>query len=201
MRRLVFATRNQGKLRELSALVAPLALEIVSAAELQAPEVVEDGQTFAENAAKKASVVAAATSLPALADDSGLVVDALEGAPGVHSARFAGPRATDAENNLLLLQRLQGVAPRDRTAAFVCVMAFVDPGASRPGEVLLAEGRCHGRILEEARGEGGFGYDPLFWVPERGRTFAELGSEVKNSISHRAMAMREMLSLLRPSFG
>jgi XTP/dITP diphosphohydrolase len=201
MRRLVFATRNRGKLAELSALVAPLGLEVISAADLGAPDVVEDGATFAENAIEKARVVAAAVGEPALADDSGLVVDALDGAPGVLSARYAGPQASDADNNRLLLARLAGVPPASRTAHFVCVMAFADPaGALGPG-VEVAEGRCHGVLLEAPRGQGGFGYDPLFYVPDRGQTFAELGAEVKNTISHRAVAMSRMQATLRRYFG
>lgn len=200
MSQLVFATRNRGKLAELSGLVAPLGLEVISAAELDAPDVVEDGVTFAENAAKKAREVSAAVGLPALADDSGLVVDALEGAPGVHSARFAGPQATDADNNRLLIERLGGMDEPRRGAHFVCAMAFADPGGALGDEVKMAQGECHGVILEAPRGEGGFGYDPLFYVPDRGQTFAELGASVKNTISHRAMAMAQMESFLRRYF-
>lgn len=200
MSRLVFATRNRGKLAELSELVEPLGLEVISAAELGAPDVEEDGATFEQNAAKKAREVSAAVGLPALADDSGLVVNALAGAPGVHSARFAGPEATDADNNRLLLERLQGVAKDLRGAHFVCAMAFADPGGAQGQAVEVARGECHGVILEAPRGEGGFGYDPLFWVPDQGRTFAELGASVKNTISHRAMAMGRMQSFLRRYF-
>jgi XTP/dITP diphosphohydrolase len=200
MIQLVFATRNRGKLAELSGLVAPLGLEVISAAELDAPDVEEDGVTFAENAAKKAREVSAAVGLPALADDSGLVVDALDGAPGVHSARFAGTQATDADNNRLLIERLGGMDESRRGAHFVCAMAFADPGGALGDEVEMARGECHGVILEAPRGEGGFGYDPLFYVPDRGKTFAELGAPVKNTISHRAMAMAQMQAFLRPYF-
>ncbi len=201
MSQLVFATRNQGKLAELSVLAAPLGLEVISAAELGAPDVEEDGATFEENAIKKAREVAAAVGLPALADDSGLVVTALEGAPGVHSARFAGPNATDADNNRLLISRLRGVDEALRTAHFVCAMAFADPGGALGDQVEMARGECHGVILEAPRGEGGFGYDPLFLIPDRGETFAELGAKVKNTISHRAMAMGRMQSFLQKYFG
>jgi len=200
MSQLVFATRNRGKLAELSVLAEPLGLEVISAAELGAPDVEEDGATFEENAAKKAREVAAAVGLPALADDSGLVVDALDGAPGVYSARFAGPEATDADNNRLLLSRLQGVAEDLRGAHFVCAMAFADPGGALGDHVEVTRGECHGVILEAPRGEGGFGYDPLFIVPDRGQTFAELGAAVKNTISHRAMAMAQMQSFLQRYF-
>ncbi len=200
MNQLVFATRNRGKLAELSVLAEPLGLEVISAAELGAPDVEEDRATFEENAAKKAREVAAAVGLPALADDSGLVVDALKGAPGVYSARFAGPEATDADNNRLLLSRLQGVAEEHRGAHFVCAMAFADPGGALGQRVEVARGECHGVILDTPRGEGGFGYDPLFLVPDRGETFAKLGSEVKNKISHRAMAMAQMQSFLQRYF-
>jgi XTP/dITP diphosphohydrolase len=201
MSHLVFATRNQGKLAELSGLVASLGLEVISAAELGAPDVVEDGATFEENAVKKARVVAAAVGLPALADDSGLVVAALDGAPGVYSARFAGPDATDADNNRLLVERLRGVDEARRGAQFVCVMAFADPGGALGDGVEVALGRCHGILLEAPRGHGGFGYDPLFYVPEEGKTFAELGAAVKNTISHRAAAMGRMQTFLRRYFG
>ena len=201
MSRLVFATRNRGKLTELSGLVAPLGLEVISAAELGAPDVEEDGETFIDNAVKKAREVATATRLPALADDSGLVVDALDGAPGVYSARFAGPGATDADNNRLLLERLQGVPAQRRGAHFFCAMAFADPAGALGEQVEVSEGRCHGRIIDAPRGEGGFGYDPLFFVPDRDQTFAELGAGVKNTISHRARAMQQMQKFLQRYFG
>jgi XTP/dITP diphosphohydrolase len=200
MSRLVFATRNRGKLAELSVLAAPLGLEVISAAELGAPDVEEDGATFEENAVKKAREIAAAVGLPALADDSGLVVNALDGAPGIYSARFAGPQASDADNNRLLLSRLQGVNEDLRGAHFVCAMAFADPGGVLGDEVEVTRGECHGVILEAPRGEDGFGYDPLFLVPDRGLTFAELGASVKNTISHRAMAMGQMQSFLQRYF-
>ncbi len=200
MSTLVFATRNKGKIAELSGLVAPLGLEVISAAELGAPDVEEDGETFEDNAVKKAREVATATGLPALADDSGLKVDALDGAPGVYSARFAGPEATDADNNRLLLQRLQGVDTERRGAHFFCAMAFADPRGALGDAVEVTRGRCHGVILEELRGDGGFGYDPLFFVPDRDQTFAELGAGVKNTISHRARAMEQMQVFLQRYF-
>lgn len=197
-RTLVFATRNRGKLAELEALVAPLGLAVLSASSFpDLAEVEEDGATFAENAEKKAREVALATGLPALADDSGLVVDALGGAPGVLSARFAGPGADDRANNAKLLALLKDLPAERRAAHFACAMALADPDAASGARVHLTQGRCDGQILSAPRGEGGFGYDPLFLVPSLGQTFAELPREVKNRISHRAkalLAMREVLA-------
>jgi XTP/dITP diphosphohydrolase len=198
MIRLVFATHNQGKLAELKELAAPLAVEVIPASAIpELPPVDEDGATFAENAAKKARQTARAAGLPALADDSGLQVDALAGAPGVHSARFAGPAARDAENNALLLHRLAGVPAAGRTARFVCAMAFADPLGPLGEAIQITEGQCPGVVLEAPRGTEGFGYDPLFLVPEEGRTFAELPAETKNRLSHRGQAMREMIRFLQ----
>jgi len=197
---LVFATRNRGKIAELRALAEPLGLEVVSAAELGAPDVEEDGATFDANAAKKAREISMALGKPALADDSGLVVDALQGAPGVHSARFAGPDADDGANNEKLLELLRDVPADRRQAHFTCVMAFADPHGALGDHVELTNGRCDGLIAEAPRGDGGFGYDPLFLVPDQGLTFAELPSSVKNTISHRAEAMRSMQSFLRRYF-
>lgn len=190
--RLVFATRNPGKLVELHELLAGLPLAILSARELALPEVEEDGETFAANAGKKALEVSRATGLPALADDSGLEVDALGGAPGVVSARYAGPEQDDRKNNDRLLRELAGVPPERRTARFRSVIALADAAGRLGGEVLTAEGTCEGLILEAPRGSGGFGYDPLFYAPELGCTFAEAGVGPKNDLSHRARAMRAM---------
>jgi XTP/dITP diphosphohydrolase len=196
---LLFATRNAGKLVELRALLADLGVRLYSITELEAarpglriPDVIEDRDTFLGNAAKKALEVSAASGLPALADDSGLEVDALAGAPGVHSARYAGPDADDAANNAKLLAVLAGVAAAARTARFRSVLALADTRGPLGGEVLTAEGTCEGVVLESARGTGGFGYDPLFYVPELAATFAELGVGTKNDLSHRARAMRAM---------
>jgi XTP/dITP diphosphohydrolase len=201
-RTLVFATRNRGKLAELEALVAPLGLAVVSAAALpEAPEVEEDGASFEENAMKKAREVARACGLPALADDSGLEVDALGGAPGVLSARYAGPGANDRANNARLLEDLAAVPEAARTAHFTCVMAFADPAGALGEAIHVTRGRCDGRLLFEPRGEGGFGYDPLFLVPAEGLTFAELPREAKNRISHRARALGAMRGVLEAYFG
>ncbi|WP_027355730.1 XTP/dITP diphosphatase [Desulfofundulus thermocisternus] len=195
--KLVLATRNPGKVRELSQLLSPLGYEVLSLEHFPGvPEVVEDGATFRDNAVKKATAVARHTGQLALADDSGLEVDYLGGAPGVHSARFAGEGHDDRANNEKLLRLLAGVPPEKRTARFRCVVAVATP----EGKVFTTEGTCEGVIAEEPRGEGGFGYDPLFYVPSCGKTFAELDPEVKNRISHRGRAlalMREILAGLR----
>jgi len=191
--RLVVATRNRGKLAEIAAALADLDLELLSLADLAAlPEVVEDGRTFTENALKKAREISEKTGLPVLADDSGLEVEALGGAPGVFSARFAGPGATDEANNEKLLSELEGVPIERRRAWFRCVLAVCLPGR----ECRTVEGSLAGQITREPRGGYGFGYDPLF-VPEGFEgTISELGGEVKARISHRAQALRELKEML-----
>jgi len=198
----VFATRNQGKLTELRQLLADLdgAIDVVSAAELALPDVVEDADTFAGNAAKKAREASRASGLPALADDSGLEVDALGGAPGVVSARYAGPDQDDRRNNAKLLAAMAGFASDRRTARFRSVLALADAAGPLADEVLTSEGVCEGIILEAPRGTGGFGYDPLFFAPELGMTFAEAGIGPKNHLSHRARAMRAMRAVLLDYF-
>ena len=194
--KLVFATRNRGKLVELRQMVPAQQLELLALDDIPgAPEVEEDGATFADNAIKKATEIMAATGLPALADDSGLEVDALDGAPGVHSARYAGAGATDADRIVLLLKNLQGIPAEQRTARFRCAVAFVHP--DDPQDIQLTEGACEGRILEEQRGHGGFGYDPVFHVEELDQTFAQIPAEHKNRISHRGQAMARMAAHLR----
>ena len=188
MKTLIIATGNPGKLEEIRQILGPR-IELKSLADFpHLPDIVEDGETFEANAVKKAMAVARHTGCPALGDDSGLQVDALDGAPGVFSARFAGEDATDGENNAKLLRLLEGIPKEKRTARFRCVIAVVTPD----GTVRKAEGKCEGLILERPRGTGGFGYDPLFWAPEYRRTFAELASEEKNRISHRGRALREV---------
>ena len=194
--RVVVATRNQGKLRELVPLFAELDLgfDLVTIDALApAAELREDGLTFEDNALAKARQAAAATGLSALADDSGLEVDALGGAPGVHSARYAGLGASDAANNAKLLEALRDVAPARRSARYRCVAAFVEP--ARGLEVTRA-GACEGRLLDAPRGSAGFGYDPLFLVPERGLTMAEIPLDEKNRLSHRAAAFRALAQAL-----
>ena len=185
--RIVVATGNRGKLKELNTLLDPLGVEVRSMADYpDLPEVIEDGETFAENAIKKARAVSAATGEIALADDSGLEVDFLEGAPGVHSARFAGEEKNDRANNEKLLRLLEGVPADRRGARFKCVVAL----SLSDGQIFTAEGSCEGVIGTAPRGEEGFGYDPLFIVPDLGKTFAELDMDTKNSISHRGKAFR-----------
>jgi XTP/dITP diphosphohydrolase len=192
--RLVFATGNPGKAKELRELLADVSLDVVTLDELdeRPPEVEEDGETFLANAVKKARAISAFAGLPALADDSGLEVDALDGAPGVYSARYAGVDADDDANNTKLLKALEAVEDGNRAARFRSVLALADESGELAGEVITCEGACEGEILRQRRGSGGFGYDPLFFVPELGRTFAELGIGTKNDRSHRARAMRSM---------
>ena len=191
---LVFATRNRGKLTELEALLAgtDIDVELRSALDFDLPEVVEDRDTFAGNAEKKALEVSAALGHLALADDSGLEVDALGGEPGVFSARYAGAGASDDDNNKKLLAALAGVPEAGRTARFRSALALADVAGGLGDHAIITEGRCEGVILETPRGDGGFGYDPLFFVPELDATFAELGVGTKNDQSHRARAMRAM---------
>ncbi|MDK2882243.1 MAG: XTP/dITP diphosphohydrolase [Bacillota bacterium] len=190
---LVLATRNEGKVAEFKAGLAGLGITILSLSDFPTcPEIEEDGETFSANALKKARAVFAYTGLASLADDSGLEVDALGGAPGVLSHRFAGPEEDDAANNAKLLALLSGQPAEARTARFRAVLALVW-GA---GKETLVEGTCEGRILEKPRGEGGFGYDPLFYVPGLGRTLAELSVGEKNSISHRGTAIKNLRPVL-----
>ena len=194
-RPLVFATRNRGKLVELIELLAGAPVEVLSVVDAAArlgrdlADVVEDADSFAGNAAKKAREVALATGWPALADDSGLEVDALSGAPGVHSARYAGQHGDDLANNARLLAALAGVPAAARTARFRSSLAVADPAGSLGDGLLNADGVCEGLILDAPRGAGGFGYDPLFFSPELGVTFAEAGTGPKGHVSHRARAM------------
>ena len=193
--KLILASGNPGKLREMRALLAPLGYEVVAQAELGIAEAEEPHDTFVENALAKARHASRASGLPALADDSGLCVDALGGAPGVHSAYFAGREGgreeRDARNNAKLLARLGG----KRKAHYRCVMALVR-SANDPAP-LIAEGRWDGEIARAPRGANGFGYDPLFLVPGRGMTAAELSDEEKNQLSHRARAVAQLLAALR----
>jgi XTP/dITP diphosphohydrolase len=192
--RLVLATRNPHKVREISELLAGSGVTVLSAGDLpDVPDVVEDGANLEENAVKKAAIIAAVTGLPALADDTGLEVDALGGAPGVVSARYAGPGATYDENNRKLLDALAGVPPPGRRASFRCVVALAVPGAA----VRSVEGRTDGVILDAPRGDGGFGYDPVFLPDGHTRTYAEMDPAEKNEVSHRGKAMRAAIGLVR----
>ncbi|MDQ3036564.1 MAG: RdgB/HAM1 family non-canonical purine NTP pyrophosphatase [Myxococcota bacterium] len=190
-RTLVVATRNQGKLEEFRRILGDLGLTILGAAELALPEVEEDGATFEDNATKKAREAAAASGLMTLADDSGLEVDALFGAPGVQSARYSGGGGAEA-NVRKLLVALESTPDTGRSARFRCVLALADPSGPLGDEVLLADGRCEGTIIRAPRGGGGFGYDPVF-VPEgAAATMAELDSTQKDAISHRGQACAAM---------
>lgn len=192
MAKLIFATRNPGKLVELQELLDDAALEILSLDDIEFPpgELPENGTTFMDNAAEKATYVSKQTGLPALADDSGLLVDALGGEPGVFSARYAGEGATDADNNKKLLEAMD--EKEVRSARFVSVLVLADVQGRLQDAILHATGICPGEVLRSPRGEGGFGYDPLFLLPEVGKTFAELGVGPKGQLSHRARAMAQM---------
>ncbi len=184
--KLVIATRNQDKVAEIKAILSCFKIEFLSLIDFEnVPDIVEDGLTFEDNARKKAIEVWWHTRLPSLADDSGLVVDCLGGEPGVHSRRFAGESATYDENNRKLLSLLKGVPLERRKARFVCVAALV----TQEEKVVLSRGELEGYIIDEMRGEHGFGYDPIFYLPEYGKTVAELKPQIKNTISHRARAI------------
>ncbi len=185
MKKILIASGNPGKLREYEAILGHLPLKLLLPNDISLDlDVPEDGATYAENAAKKARAYAAASHLTVLADDSGLEVHALDGAPGLHSARYAPwEGAQDADRRRLLLQHLEGI-PQPWTAHFHCTIAISDA----QGGLYYVEGQCHGQILPEERGSNGFGYDPIFFIPELGKTMAELPSEIKNRISHRGRA-------------
>jgi len=190
---IVIATLNQNKLKEFKALLEDFTATIISLRDFpQCPPLVEDGSSFYENALKKATNVARYTGKLTIADDSGLEVEALGGRPGVYSSRFSGENATDEENNARLLRELHGVPFDKRGARFRCVLVVAKP----EGETAFVEGECKGIIIDEPRGHFGFGYDPLFLVPEYNKTFSEIRPEEKNRISHRARALQKLLKLL-----
>lgn len=194
MKKILLASNNRGKVREIQEILADHDIEIVPQSAFGIPEVPETGLTFIENALLKARHAARLSGLPAIADDSGLEVDALAGAPGVRSARYSGEDASDADNNNTLLRHLQGVPDSQRTARFRCVMVLLrhehDPSP------LIGQGIWEGVILHEPRGTGGFGYDPLFYLPELDRASAELPPEEKNRLSHRGKALRDLVEQL-----
>jgi len=195
--RLVLASNNEGKLREFRRLLSPLGIDVVAQAELGIAEADEPHATFVENALEKARHASRAARLPALADDSGLCVEALDGAPGVQSARYAGEPRSDARNNAKLIAALAGIA--DRRARYACVLALVRH-AGDP-EPIIAQGDWHGTIVDAPRGTGGFGYDPHFLDPGTGLTGAELPLEKKNELSHRGKAMRALIAQLATERG
>ena len=192
MRKIVVGTRNNGKVREIQTALADLPFAVVGLPETDIPDVEETGTTFQENAILKARHYCQFTGEYCLADDSGLEVDALDGEPGVYSARYAGLDATDAANNEKLLTVLKEVPPSGRTARFRSVLVLAGPD----GSLLLVDGVCEGVILDEARGTGGFGYDPLFYMPSQGKTLAEMTIEEKNRISHRGNALNAFKHLV-----
>ncbi len=198
MQKLVIASNNPGKLREFQFLLQPLGIEVLTQSQLGIDEAEEPHVTFVENALAKARHVSRLSGLPALADDSGICVTALGGAPGVLSARYAGDNPkSDQRNNEKLLQDMQGVA--DRRAHYYCVLVLLH--AADDPQPLIAEGEWHGEIALQPGGDGGFGYDPLFWLPEFGKTSAQLEREQKHAISHRGRALRVLLDRLQLSRG
>jgi len=196
---VVLASNNKGKLREFGAMFEPLHIEIRPQADYGIPEAEETGLTFVENAILKARNACEHSGLPAMADDSGIEVDALQGAPGIYSARYAGPECNDDANNEKLVAALRHVPPAERTARYRAVLVYLrHPADPAP---LIAEGTWEGLIIDEPRGENGFGYDPYFLLPERGITSAELPPEEKNQLSHRAKALRILLEKIRERDG
>ena len=195
--RIVLATGNQGKAHELSSLLTELDVEIVPQSKFGVPEAEETGLTFVENAIIKARNATAHTGLPAIADDSGLEVDYLKGAPGIHSSRFAGSEANDHDNVDKLLTKLKDVPEAERTARFQCLLVFMTH--EKDPTPLICQGTWEGRILYQRQGEGGFGYDPVFYVPSHDCASAELEPEVKNQLSHRGQALRQLLEAIKTS--
>ena len=197
--RLVLASGNKGKLREINQLLHGLHIEAIPQTEFKVPDAEETGLTFVENAIIKARNAAEHSGLPALADDSGIEVDALSGEPGIYSARYAGKGASDDANLTKLLQALKDVPDAERTARFQCVMVYM--AHAKDPTPLICQGTWEGRILYEPRGENGFGYDPVFFVPTHNCSAAELESSVKNQLSHRGQALRKFLALLQQEMG
>lgn len=196
--RIIFATGNQGKMREIREILADLGLPVLSMKEAGAdPDIVEDGQTFAENAEIKARAVWACTGDVVLADDSGLAVDYIGGEPGIYSARYMGEDTSYEIKNRNIIQRLEGASGQERSARFVCAIAAVLPD----GRVVHTEGTMEGLIAPEPAGDGGFGYDPILYLPEYGKTSAELTMEEKNRISHRGKALEAMKRVLKEELG
>ncbi|HHI81982.1 MAG TPA: RdgB/HAM1 family non-canonical purine NTP pyrophosphatase [Rhizobiales bacterium] len=194
-RRIVLATGNTGKVRELGALLAQLDIEIIPQSEFDVPEADETGLTFVENAIIKARNAAAHTGLPAIADDSGLEVDFLKGAPGIYSSRFAGVNANSQDNVKKLLTEMKDVADAERSARFQCLLVFM--AHDKDPTPLICQGTWEGSILHEQQGDGGFGYDPVFYVPTHDCASAELTAEIKNQLSHRGQALRKLAEAMQ----
>ncbi|MCO6552750.1 MAG: XTP/dITP diphosphatase [Gilliamella sp.] len=195
MQKIVLATNNQGKVNELQTLLANAGFDIIAQSQFNVPDADETGLTFIENALLKARHTAKLTGLPAIADDSGLAVDALDGQPGIYSARYAGEHGNDKSNNQKLLKALQNIPKEKRTAYFYCALVFMrhenDPTP------IICLGKWDGLILNEEQGDGGFGYDPLFYVPELGCTAAQLTKEQKSQISHRGQALKQLIAKIK----
>lgn len=198
--KVVVASRNSHKLRELGRMLPQVELLSLEKAAPGTGDLKEEGENFADNAISKAKQALALTGMPVLADDSGLEVDALGGAPGVHSARFSGVHGDTAANNALLLKKLKDVPDKNRGARFRCVIAYAEPGDKNPF-IRTFEGTCEGRIARQAQGQGGFGYDPLFLLPDRGLTVAQLKPEAKDAISHRGQATAKLAAFFEEYFG
>jgi XTP/dITP diphosphohydrolase len=196
MKKVILATTNKGKMKEFQVLLEPLDIQIITIDQLEQellPEVIEDGETFEENALKKANAFYEQYRLPTLADDSGLEVDSMGGAPGIYSARYAGDGKSDQDNVDKLLHEMQGIIEEQRNANFTCAIAYVD-GGNPP---LITRGICRGRISVQPQGEHGFGYDPVFYLPELNKTMAQLSKEEKNQISHRFQALKKLAKELK----
>jgi XTP/dITP diphosphohydrolase len=191
--KIVFASGNEGKVREIREMLEGMGIELVSLSNYAGvPEIVEDGKSFLENALKKAKIISEFTGETVLADDSGLQVEVLEGEPGIYSSRYAGEKATDEENNAALLAKLKNIPQEKRTAFFRCVLVLY----GRDGSYDYFEGKWNGQIIDERRGNNGFGYDPIFFVPELKKTAAELPAEIKNKVSHRGQAFAQLQKAL-----
>jgi XTP/dITP diphosphohydrolase len=191
--KIVFATGNEGKVKEVREMLDGMGVELFSLSDYaHVPDIVEDGKSFLENALKKAKIISEFTGETVLADDSGLQVDALGGEPGIYSARYAGESATDEENNSTLLAKLKNIPQEKRTAFFCCVLVLY----RREGSYDYFEGKWNGQIIDERRGNNGFGYDPIFFVPELKKTAAELPAEIKNKVSHRGQAFAQLKKTL-----
>jgi len=197
MSKIVLASGNAGKVKEINALLQSHGIEVVSQNEFNLPEAIEDGLSFVENAIKKARNACKHTGLPAIADDSGIEVDALHKAPGIYSARYAGEDADDAKNNIKLLETLRDVPESERTARYQCVMVYMQ--SENDPTPIISQGSLEGRILSSPLGDGGFGYDPLFWLEDKNCSAAQLSLQEKNRISHRGLALQALVKKLSSS--
>ncbi|WP_430876256.1 XTP/dITP diphosphatase [Gilliamella sp. G0441] len=198
MQKIVLATNNQGKVNELQNLLADAGFDIVAQSQFNLPDADETGLTFVENAIIKARYAAKLTGLPAIADDSGLVVEALNGQPGIYSARYAGEHGNDESNNQKLLQALQPIPKEKRSAYFYCALVFIQH--EKDPTPIICLGKWNGLILNELKGKGGFGYDPLFYIPELNCTAAELTKEQKSNISHRGQALKQLIKEINAKY-